>query len=96
MSCCGKQRKQISQTIPAYPGRRSLQGLSTVRDQAPQWQPAVYFEYVGKTGLTAIGPVTGKRYRFNGNGAVVAVDVRDQASLLTVPHLKRLSDYESK
>lgn len=44
--------------------------------------------------MTVYGPAASKRYRFNGNGAAVAVDVRDAASLRTVPRLKELSDSE--
>jgi len=90
MACCGKRRKQMSQVIPTYPDRRPLRGLSTARTEPPLRGPIVYFEYIGKTGLTVFGPVTGKRYRFNGNGAVVAVDLRDKPSLLAVPHLKKV------
>lgn len=50
----------------------------------------VFFEYGGRTGLTVIGRVTGKRYRFNGPGSVAEVDLRDRSSLAAVPHLKQL------
>jgi hypothetical protein len=50
----------------------------------------VSFEYVGRSTLTAIGPVTGRRYRFGAPGARVAVDVRDRPSLVSVPHLRQL------
>jgi hypothetical protein len=49
----------------------------------------VTFEYVGNTGLTAIGPVSGRHYRFNHPGAFVEVDLRDSASLATVPKLRK-------
>jgi hypothetical protein len=52
-------------------------------------EPA-YFRYHGSTALTAIGPVSGRRYRFSSAGAVVAVDGRDAPSLAGVPHLRRL------
>ena len=52
--------------------------------------PAVLFEYVGNTGLTATGPFTGRRYRFDGTGAQVEVDARDAASLMGVPNLRRV------
>jgi len=50
----------------------------------------VQFEYVGRSSLMAIGPVTGRRYRFDGPGARVAVDRRDRRSLLSVPHLRQM------
>jgi hypothetical protein len=51
---------------------------------------AVSFEYIGRTSLTAIGRITGRRYRFGMPGARVAVDLRDRHSLLSVPHLRQL------
>lgn len=49
----------------------------------------VCFEYIGKTGLTVLGPVSGERYRFDGPGARVVVDPRDRPSLTIVPNLRR-------
>jgi hypothetical protein len=51
--------------------------------------PAVVFEYVGKTALTAIGPVSGRHYRFSRPGAILEVDPRDSASLAAVPNLRK-------
>jgi len=48
----------------------------------------VYLQYVGASGLTAIGTATGRRYRFDGPGAVVAADPSDRASLAAVPNLR--------
>jgi hypothetical protein len=50
-----------------------------------------YFEYVGGTGMTVLGGVTGRRYRFERPGARVAVDPADKLSLAKVPHLKPVS-----
>jgi hypothetical protein len=50
----------------------------------------VWFEYVGVTGLTAVGPATGQRYRFDGHGSRAAVDLRDAPSMAAVPHLRRI------
>jgi len=47
-------------------------------------------EYIGPTGLTARGRITGQIYRFPENGARVAVDTRDAPSLLAVPQLRRV------
>jgi hypothetical protein len=41
--------------------------------------------------LTAVGPITGRRYRFNGPGARVAVDSRDAPSMRAVPNLRETS-----
>jgi hypothetical protein len=52
----------------------------------------VDFEYLGTASLTAVGPVTGQRYRFDNRTArVVAVDVRDRDSLAGVPNLREVS-----
>jgi len=48
------------------------------------------FQYVGTTGLTVEGPITGKRYRFAAPGARVAVDGRDAPSVRGVPNLRLL------
>ncbi len=50
---------------------------------------AVRFQYVGQTGLTVTGPITGRRYRFNGPGAAAEVDARDAPGLVAVPNLRR-------
>ena len=90
MACCGQRRTPINPAIPTFSTRRPLQVLPTARTEPRRRGSTVYFEYVGKTGLTVFGSVTGKRYRFSSNGAVVAVDLRDQPSLLAVPLLKKV------
>jgi hypothetical protein len=47
------------------------------------------FEYTGKTALTAIGLVTGRRYRFNSPGDMQSVDPSDVSGMMMVPVLKR-------
>lgn len=49
------------------------------------------FEYVGRTGMTVVGPATGTRYRFDRPGARLAVDPRDHAAMAAVPHLRRVT-----
>jgi hypothetical protein len=49
----------------------------------------VFFEYLGNTGMTVVGPVTGKRYRFDRPGARVEVDLHDRQSLARVPGLRQ-------
>ncbi|MFL6192972.1 MAG: hypothetical protein ACJ75H_02280 [Thermoanaerobaculia bacterium] len=53
-------------------------------------QAAIRFEYVGTTGLTVQGPVTGKRYRFDNPGAQSLIDPRDAPSMASVPQLRRI------
>ncbi len=73
-------------------------GLNPQADESPKsvitvgplHQTTVNFEYVGKTGLMVVGPISGKRYRFNYTGAIVAVDARDAPSLIAVPNLRSI------
>ena len=81
MSCCGRQRTQFQGTGQSPP---------RVDDRRRQPLPAIRFEYVGATGLTVPGPVTGKRYRFDNPGSRLLVDPQDAPSLAAVPHLRRV------
>jgi hypothetical protein len=49
------------------------------------------FQYVGKTALTVVSPLTGKKYRFNQPGERIEVDARDQSWITFVPHLVRVA-----
>jgi len=40
--------------------------------------------------MTVLGPVSGRRYRFVGHGARLAVDPRDRLSLAAVPGLREV------
>jgi hypothetical protein len=51
-------------------------------------QAHVFFEYVGRSGMTVIGGATGKRYRFDRPGTRVAVDWTDRPSLAAIPNLR--------
>jgi hypothetical protein len=87
--CCGEKRQQLSAServgyrMPPVGGQHS--------SSPPRRQTALYFEYIGATGLTAIGGGSGARYRFHGHGAVIAVDPRDRRSLSAVPNLKQVA-----
>ncbi len=87
MSCCGKKREQMRLAIQRVPGSLSISQGAVSRP--PVGRQIAAFEYVGKTALTAIGPVSGRHYRFSHSGAIVEVDLRDSASLATVPNLRR-------
>jgi hypothetical protein len=51
-------------------------------------RPGLTFEYLGRTGLTVKGSMTGRQYRFDKPGARVQVDPRDRPSILAIPLLK--------
>ena len=78
MSCCGKTRMQAGRNDSSAEG-------------APPPAKTVLFEYVGRTALTIIGPVTRTSYRFDSPGARATVDSRDRNSLNLVPVLKQVS-----
>lgn len=84
MACCGKERSEFRIAAPGLD--RSRDGMLSASDGSG----LAYFEYLGRTGLTAIGAVTGRRYRFEGRGARVAVDKRDAGGLLAVPNLRQM------
>lgn len=89
MACCGQRRQQMrSQATPVSlaSDRANRAGFS----QATTQQRSATFQYVGKTALTAVGPVSGRHYRFNCFGAVVEIDPRDTMSLATVPNLRQI------
>ena len=74
MSCCGKMRMQGGASLPA---------------PANVATGMVAFEYIGKTALTVIGPMSKTTYRFDQPGARLAIDSRDQMSLDKLPMLRR-------
>jgi hypothetical protein len=54
--------------------------------------PAAYVRYYGKAPITAVGPITGRVYRFEGAGATHAVDPQDAASLSGIPKMRRIAN----
>lgn len=85
MSCCGSKRTQFYR--PGSQAVTETAGATGIRAAAPGVVP---FRYTGGTGLTVQGPITGRRYRFNGTGAQVEVDGRDAPSFGGVPNLQRI------
>ena len=88
MSCCGKKRRRFHKRVP---NRQALEATeNTFPRPRPAAQTGVYFEYVGKTALTVLGPISRKRYRFGRPGARLEVDGRDAPALIAVPKLRRV------
>ena len=85
MPCCGKARQALGWAINY--GLRSAAAASV---SAPLHRYAVIFEYLGSTGLTTTGPVSGIRYRFDAPGARVRVDPRDRKGLSQIPRLRQV------
>lgn len=88
MACCGQNRQRFSGAGAAHSGRERPDESPGVR-RSKRYAYA-YFQYLGKTALTVIGPISGKRYRFANHGAIVAVDPNDRRSLSHVPGLRQV------
>ena len=86
MSCCGRKRAILYGAAPA----RAPGVEAAVPQTRSMGAPDVLFEYTGETGVSTMGGVTRKLYRFEGRHARVAVDARDAPSLGGVPVLKRI------
>jgi len=77
--CCGRDRAQLRvASKPPSPGPA----------KAPQ--PGVSFVYVGNTGMTVTGPVSGNQYRFDRLGARVEIDPRDRVLLASLRQLRQV------
>ena len=85
--CCGRNKTQAG-GIPIQ--TRTPFQLSPNPDPASRSTEA-HFEYTGKTALTVVSPLTGKKYVFSQPGARALVDPRDRPWIAFVPHLKRCS-----
>ena len=86
MACCGKSNYKPVNTgswMPSAPMDDLMHRTGENTDKT------VLFKYTGKTGLTAFGSITGKKYRFNEPGAVVAVAYADSYSMIAIPHLQK-------
>lgn len=81
MSCCGN-RRQAGHTRPRG------HSISSIPAQASPI--AIEFEYIGRTALTVMGPLTWRRYRFEQPGAILAIDAQDAGAMIAVPYLRRL------
>ena len=80
MACCGGRRAQFRGVVPPR---------AAVAAPARAATRANAFEYVGRTALTVIGPVSHKTYRFDHPGARVEIDARDVSSMQSIPVLRR-------
>ena len=82
MSCCGQSRRRFHGKMSDHAAERE-----TVETVPPAG--SVFFEYIGSTAMTLLGPSTGRLYRFGWPGAQVAVNLKDAAFITTdVPLLR--------
>ncbi len=88
MGCCGGKRQQSQMLGHVAPSPKVLDRSSAQPSNGRQF--VTCFEYTGGTGMTVIGPATGKRYRFDRPGARVFVDLHDRSGLVSTPHLREV------
>ncbi|MEP6961712.1 MAG: hypothetical protein ABI995_06530 [Acidobacteriota bacterium] len=81
MSCCGRNRGAV-QGVSGNPRMQA--------SQSGAYDSGVTFEYIGSTGLTAIGQVTRRTYVFSEPGVRITADRRDAMSLLAIPVLRQI------
>ncbi len=80
MSCCGKGSTMNTR------GVSSLAGLSR---PASTYLPRVaHFRCTGTSTVVAVGPVTGRMYRFPSSGLTVQVDSRDAMAISRVRNVE--------
>jgi hypothetical protein len=105
MSCCGSKRALVTTYVspaqpapkmapvparsPTPPPNQAVRAAHGASAPASMAVPETLFEYVGSTGMTVIGPMTGRRYRFDRPGATIAVDRRDAPGVGAVPNVRQ-------
>lgn len=81
-NCGNKRNTLISRPL-------SNQTAMIVNRQPPKMWPDISFEYMGNTGLTVKGNVTGKLYRYDKKGDTSLIDYRDASGMMRLSLLKR-------
>ena len=84
-NCDSRNQRMAATRIGA-----SAAGIPTRDPRLRAALSTVAFIYVGRTGLTAVGPATGIVYRFVEPNARMEVDARDASALAQVPVLRKL------
>jgi hypothetical protein len=81
--CCGNKRTQMRLEAEQAVAAKNAQMPNAVAAQT-----AVPFVNTMSTGMTVIGPVSGKQYHFAHSGAQVMIDPRDRALLAKLRQLR--------
>ena len=89
MCNCGKKRSELNNQNNTDFVSISKQNQTQNIQQTFAKEPAMY-KYTGKTGLTIIGNITRKNYRFNFPGDIQFIEQSDVAGMLTVPVLRKI------
>ena len=77
--------KGSTASLPA----RSLASSSSIAKPLVSLR-AASLRYTGPTSVVAVGPVSGRQYRFSHTGATVQIDARDKAAITRIPHLRQV------
>jgi hypothetical protein len=80
MSCCGKNSTMNTRGVSPPAG--ASRPTSTYLPRVAQ------FRCTGPSTVVAVGPVTGRMYRFPSSGMSVQVDSRDAMSISRVRHIE--------
>jgi hypothetical protein len=84
--CCSGKRTTMRSSAAFRPEANASQ-LNAPTQVIPGFS---VFQNIGGRPLTVRGPVSGKQYRFFGQGTTAAVDPRDRASLTRIPHIREV------
>jgi hypothetical protein len=79
--CCGRSHNRLQYSAPNRPVPQSPSA-------GVGMQSGSTFQYLGRTALIVVGPISGAHYRFERPGSQVRVDPRDHSALLRVPALR--------
>lgn len=85
MGCCGNNRAAAGNWATRPPEVRFPPAAETRRTSV------AYFQHAGATGIIVTGPATGRRYRFDKHGAILAVALADRAGLAMLPQLRQVA-----
>jgi hypothetical protein len=83
MCNCGNKRNEFT-------ANNSYGSYDNADDVLRKIPDDVWFEYTGKTALSAQGSFTGKTYRFTENGNRQLTDYRDASGMMGIPVLKKV------
>ena len=85
--CCSGKRTTMRSSGAFRPEAHAPQLNAATRQVGPE---SPVFQNIDGRPLTVWGPVSGKQYRFVGQGTTAAVDPRDRASLARIPHIREV------
>jgi hypothetical protein len=83
--CCGRE------TVQQRVATQSTASHAANPGKGQESHSGVTFQYAGITGMTVMGPVSGRQYRFSHPGARVEVDPRDRVLLASLRQLRQLA-----